>query len=281
MVNPNRAGMPRSLLDEGGAAMRAEAARIAAQEGAQPGLFARLPFFFFDPAWIEGSAAARSGDERVVAALVRLLMACWRGDPPGSVPLESLWLARACAVDVEFIERWRDVLLAEFEFFSEQHVACHIQLAHVAGDMKRRFGGEISSFVASLALAVQSPGEFSVVSVEAARGRVKGLTLIPRNFGLNSDPGLVEWLILNGVVSPSEQVKLMERFVVESRASRDRHGDWVEAFKAYVLRGGVAAARAGKVNVRASAQGSVFDSVRTQAPSSGEFVVDMGGSVNE
>lgn len=277
--NPGVKGRSADLLDEGGAAMRAEAAEIVAQEGAGAGFFGRLPFFYFDPAWIECSAAACCGDERVVAALVRLLIACWRADPAGEVPTEPLWLARVCGVDEAFIARWRAVLLAEFEIFSEKRVARHIQLAHVAGEMRRRFGGEIASFVASSALAVQSPGEFSVVAVESARGRVKGLTMIPRGFGLHVDPALTECLILNGVISPVDQVKLMERFVAESRASRARHGDWVEAFKAYVLGGARRGGRSAN-GVRDAASPSVFDAVRSAAGETPGFVVDLDGGRN-
>ena len=194
--------------------------------------FSLLPFMPFDPAWIEQGEAFRHPDARMLKASMKLLFAAWRGAPVASIPSSHSYIAEVTGLPPELVAE-RYVALTDGFVLQDDGRLHHTGLAHVCSKMQESYGAEIDGFTVSLAVVAQDPEQFSLIDGGKSSSKLKGKTLIPKGFGLDSHPGMRAWCFENGYPAPNQQKWLMEKFIDYAVARDDKQKDWVRTFYTY------------------------------------------------
>lgn len=212
-----------TIQDESGEARAALATCVGA-----------LPLFTFAPAWIEQSAAFVHPDARLGKAYLKLLLAAWRSAPAGTLPASHQYLAEVTGLPLALVDEHYTTLTDGFELVDAR--LRHTRLAAHLDMMVARFGKSLEEFALSTAIAAQNPEQFSLVTVEAAGTRARGKCGLPKGFGYEAHPELIDWAAKHGFPEPGDRAWVMERFIDYSLKKGSKWVSWPAAFRNWAVK---------------------------------------------
>jgi hypothetical protein len=243
--------------------------------------FGALPLFSFSPAWVEQSAAFVHPDARLGKAFIKLLMAAWRSCPAGTIPASHQYIADATNLSLEVVDEHYTTLTDGFVL--QDGRLRHAQMGHLLDTMAGRFGKALEEFALSSAMAVQDPDQFSLIAVEAASAKAKGKTKLPKGFGFEAHPELIEWASLHGFPQPEDRAWIMEKFIDYSLKKDSRWVNWASAFRNWSTKelefGSLPPSRAAAFPARKPATSPFSRFVDTSGASKGEVARDHNADV--
>ena len=196
--------------------------------------FGLLPLMPMHPAWLEQSPAFGAGGA-MLKGYVRLLFAAWRGLPVGSVSASHSALAETSGLPVDVVREQFETLTHGFSLHGDGRLY-HDALAHMAEAMLRAGGKDLERFAASFAVSSQAPEQFGLYATEAASAKPRGKTALPKDFGYDKHPELLDFVVERGVTDLAAQAELMDEFCTWARSKDERYKDWAAAFMNSVRR---------------------------------------------
>lgn len=195
-----------------------------------------LPHLPLDPAWIEQHPAFLHPDATLSRALVKLILAAWRGCPVGSIPSSHSYIADVTGLGVDRVAQVYTVLTDGFELRDDRRLH-HIHLAKVMSDVMTAHGRLIEDFRTAWILSMQDSEQFELVGAEVSSAKSKaprGKVSLPKGFGYEMFPGLLPWVVELGYESDDQQREIMAKFIDFAGGRGEKYKAWDMAFRTYV-----------------------------------------------